>query len=213
MVRWCLWADAARALIALLGLDAGRTVSIDRLARGIWGDDPPERVRGSLQTYVSRLRRVLGEAAITTEATGYALRVPRENVDVLRFRDAVARARTSPAGDQEPTLLDEALTAWPGSPFEEELSDWIDRVERPRLIEEHLQVLERRLRLGIERGDHAPSALHLASLVEEHPLREILEQTGAVAEARRLSERGLASAERSGEGHLLGAMARLVAAR
>lgn len=163
-----------RTLIALLALDAGRTVSIDRLARGIWDDEPPERVRGSLQTYVSRLRSTLGDDVVTTEPTGYALRISRQRVDALRFRDGTAKARRCTTPEEERLCLDEALAAWEGEPFDEELSAWIDRFERPRLVEEYLQALERRLDLDLEGSEYAQCILRLGSLVEQHPLRETL---------------------------------------
>ena len=164
----------ARTLITLLSLEGGRTVSIDRLTRGMWDDQPPERIRGSLQTYVSRLRRALGEGAVTTEPTGYALRIPRRCVDVLRFRDAAINAQRASSTEEEQHWLDLALAEWSGEPFGEELSSWLDRSERPRLIEQHLQVLERRLDLDLDRGDYTVCALRVGALVEEHPLRETL---------------------------------------
>lgn len=163
-----------RALMVLLALDAGRTVTVERLSRGIWDDDPPERVKGSLQTCVSRLRRVLGEDAIHTEATGYRLRVPRQRVDALRFRDGAARARDSDSARAEREILDEALAAWAGAPFGEQLSTWIERYEKPRLVEEHLQAVERRIDLDLAARKHAECAGELHSLVQEHPLRETL---------------------------------------
>src|SRR4051812_36257301 len=48
-----------RAVFALLALDVGRVVSLDRLILGLWRDDPPAQAMMALQSYVSRLRRVL----------------------------------------------------------------------------------------------------------------------------------------------------------
>ncbi|MEV6906860.1 winged helix-turn-helix domain-containing protein [Amycolatopsis sp. NPDC051071] len=55
------------ALLATLALSCGRLVSIDALARRVWGEDPPERIRGSLRTNVMRLRRLFGEHVVVTE--------------------------------------------------------------------------------------------------------------------------------------------------
>ncbi|MFJ5079932.1 SDR family oxidoreductase [Streptomyces sp. NPDC088553] len=52
-----------RALLALLLLDAGRTVSVDRLVDGLYGEEPPAGAAGALQAQVSRLRRVLPPGA------------------------------------------------------------------------------------------------------------------------------------------------------
>ena len=48
-----------RALLTLLLADAGRVVGVDRIVSTLWGDAPPPTVTGTLQAYVSHLRRVL----------------------------------------------------------------------------------------------------------------------------------------------------------
>jgi DNA-binding SARP family transcriptional activator len=57
-----------RALLACLLLRANRVVPVADLVEALWGDSPPARTRGTLQTYVMRLRQVLGEPSsiITT---------------------------------------------------------------------------------------------------------------------------------------------------
>ena len=46
-----------RAVLAMLALEPGRTVSTDRLVEGLWGDEPPASAPKMLQLYVSHLRR------------------------------------------------------------------------------------------------------------------------------------------------------------
>jgi hypothetical protein len=48
-----------RAVLAMLGLEANRSVTADRLAEGLWGGDPPPSAAKMIQNYVWRLRRVL----------------------------------------------------------------------------------------------------------------------------------------------------------
>ncbi|MFD0776468.1 winged helix-turn-helix domain-containing protein, partial [Streptomonospora algeriensis] len=49
-----------RRLLVLLLLTPGRTVGSERLARGIWGDEPePENAGNALQALASRLRRAV----------------------------------------------------------------------------------------------------------------------------------------------------------
>ena len=48
-----------RAVLAMLALEPGRTVSADHLAEGLWGDEPPPSGAKMVQLYVSRLRRLL----------------------------------------------------------------------------------------------------------------------------------------------------------
>src|SRR4051812_34651217 len=50
-----------RAVFAALAMSSGHVVSTDRLVVELWGDDPPESASSTLQVYISRLRRSLGE--------------------------------------------------------------------------------------------------------------------------------------------------------
>ena len=52
---------AERALLVLLLLDAGRTVSVDALADALWPDAGPVDPSNALQSLVSRLRRAGGK--------------------------------------------------------------------------------------------------------------------------------------------------------
>ncbi len=57
-----LGAPKQRALLAMLALELGRTVSTDRLAEGLWGEQPPHSAAKMVQLYVSHLRRLLGSS-------------------------------------------------------------------------------------------------------------------------------------------------------
>lgn len=57
-----------RGVLAMLVLDAGRVVAVDRLIDGIWGTRPPATAAKSLQGYVSELRKLLGADAIITRS-------------------------------------------------------------------------------------------------------------------------------------------------
>jgi DNA-binding SARP family transcriptional activator len=99
-----------RTALAHLILNANQVVAAERLIDALWGDDPPDAARGTLQAYVSRLRSVLGTDAIEGRAPGYQLRVEPDEVDALRFERLLRDARRS---DGEPravaTTLAEAL--------------------------------------------------------------------------------------------------------
>ena len=45
-----------RAVLAMLGLEANRTVTADRLIEGLWGEQPPASAAKMVQNYVWRLR-------------------------------------------------------------------------------------------------------------------------------------------------------------
>ena len=46
-----------RAVLAMLLLRPGETVSTDRLIDGLWGDHPPSNALNALQAHVAALRR------------------------------------------------------------------------------------------------------------------------------------------------------------
>src|SRR5690625_7938586 len=77
--------------------------------RGIWDDEPPDRARSTLQTYVARLRRILGEDVIETTQAGYALRVERRAVDLLAVADAIDAERRHDDGEAVRAALADAL--------------------------------------------------------------------------------------------------------
>ncbi|MFC4471766.1 BTAD domain-containing putative transcriptional regulator [Streptomyces xiangluensis] len=108
-----------RMLLARLALEEGRTVSVDSLVDGLWGEEPPADGANALQALVSRLRRALrGSAAVESVSGGYRLSVRAEDVDVHRFEDLIARGRRELAAgraDEAASLLATALGLWQGA--------------------------------------------------------------------------------------------------
>src|SRR3954454_5896294 len=84
-----LGAPKSRAVLAMLALRAGETVSAEALVEGLWGEDPPASARKLVQHYVSHLRRAFGPA-LSTQGRGYRLDVAPADVDALRFERLVA---------------------------------------------------------------------------------------------------------------------------
>ena len=93
-----------RAVLAMLGLEANRAVTADRLIEGLWGEAPPSAAK-MVQNYVWRLRKLLdddGGAEIVTRGRAYELRIDREQVDACRLERLVseaARGRGRRAGE------------------------------------------------------------------------------------------------------------------
>ncbi|MEV6879257.1 BTAD domain-containing putative transcriptional regulator [Amycolatopsis sp. NPDC051128] len=169
-----LTSSRQRALLATLALAAGRLVSIDALARGVWGEAPPAHIRGSLQTYVMRLRRLCGEDTVVTEPDGYRLVVDPSRVDALRFLRTLdqAAATTEPARRRE--LLTAALATWGGTPLEGVGSPALTAEWGPLLTERHLFAVEQRIDLDAGLVPDARLVAELTDLVAQHPLRESL---------------------------------------
>src|SRR5215472_6704818 len=97
-----------RTLLAILVVEAGHAVPVDRLIGLLWRDEPPAAAIASVQAYISQLRRVLepGRAprmpaqVLVTQDPGYMLRVTDDQVDALRFQALVRRAHNDLAGGQ-----------------------------------------------------------------------------------------------------------------
>ena len=165
-----------REVLARLVAAEGRMVTTDTLVDDLW-TDPPARAVGALRTFVAALRRALEPdrpprdppRVIVTEGPGYALRLPREDVDVHRFQDTLARARRDPGAVGD---LGAALAAWRGPAYADVPgSAWALR-ERTRLEELRLEAVELRARILLDAGTGADLVAELGAHVAEHPWRE-----------------------------------------
>src|SRR6185436_14461560 len=88
-----------RAVLAILLLHRGETVSVDRIADLLWGERPPATAVKTVQVYVSHLRRALVDDVLVSSRGGYALDVDAEQVDVGRFERLVNEGRTALSED------------------------------------------------------------------------------------------------------------------
>jgi DNA-binding SARP family transcriptional activator len=195
-----------RALVAALALSGGRPVPVDTIVDLLWDDAPPPGVAGTLQAYVSGLRRVLEPdrqrrapaTVLVTASPGYALRVPPGALDAARFEEVVddQHRRVGLLSSEGPPVLsadelgacvaalDEALALWRGTPYAE-LEDAPSAVaERTRLEELRLVALEDRAVAELALGRHGTVAADLEALTVAHPLRERLWTLRALALTR-----------------------------
>jgi predicted ATPase/DNA-binding SARP family transcriptional activator len=165
-----------RALLAMLALHPGTMVSADRLAEALWGEEPPVSTAGTLQVYVSQLRKVLGAQTIQTRSPGYVLAVEPERVDAVRFERLVAEGRSLAEDDPAAAVerLDQALSLWRGPALADFAFEDFARSNVARLEELRLVALEERNEAELALGRHDRLAGPLRALVEEQPLRERL---------------------------------------
>jgi DNA-binding SARP family transcriptional activator len=156
-----------RALFAMLALDVGSVVSVERLIDGLWGERPPATATKLVQVYVSQLRRVLAGAhqgaAIVTRGRGYELRIDPDAVDAARFEQLVAQG--SPR---------EALALWRGPPLDDVADEPFAAAAIRRLEELRLTALELAIERDLDAGRHRDVVGELHSLVATEPLRERL---------------------------------------
>ncbi|UCG40466.1 MAG: AfsR/SARP family transcriptional regulator, partial [Acidimicrobiia bacterium] len=195
-----------RALIALLALTPNRVVSTDRILEALWGEEADSKEK-ALWVYVSRLRSALepdrserGESSLLVRRDpGYLLAVEPGDVDVVRFEEAVAEARTLGETDPEAALgvVDDALGLWRGDALEEFRYEDFAAGEIRRLEELRLEALEIRFEVSLGLGRDRELVGQLEQLAREHPYREgitralmiALYRSGRQAEALRALER------------------------
>ncbi len=167
-----------RALLAVLLLNANEPVSPERLATALWGEDAPAGAVGTVQVYVSRLRKVLGgPEIISTTPAGYCLRVAPGELDAARFEQLVDEGRRILAAGQPEraaTLLREGLAMWRGPPLADLAFEPFVDAEIARLEEQRQSALEARVDADLAAGRHLALVGELQRLVALHPTRERL---------------------------------------
>ncbi|MFF9571388.1 BTAD domain-containing putative transcriptional regulator [Streptomyces sp. NPDC014685] len=164
-------------VLATLLLAHGRVVSDSRLSAMLWGWDPPVTANAQIYTYMSRLRKLLGDGVeIVRRQPGYILRAPGARIDVVEFerldrlgREALRERRHADAR----ALLGEALGWWRG-PALSNVTEFLLEAELPRLEEARMLALENRIEADLALGMHEQVTAELTGLVAEHPVRERL---------------------------------------
>jgi DNA-binding SARP family transcriptional activator len=160
-----------RALLAILLLDVGRVVAMDRLVDLLWGEDAPKTATASLQNTVARLRKALGSDVLETRAPGYVLRVTTDQLDAGRFERALVHARRLPPEERR-DLLQRSLALWRGPALADFAFDDFAQSAIRRLEELRLVAHGERIDADLELGRHGDVVGELETLVRDHPLRE-----------------------------------------
>src|ERR1700721_2015564 len=81
-----------RTLLAVLLLYRNETVSRGKLVEALWREDPPPSWAETLDSYLYRLRKLLGHDRIVREAGGYVIRLEPGEFDVDEFERLVRAA-------------------------------------------------------------------------------------------------------------------------
>ena len=156
-----------RAVLAMLALEAGSTVSSEQLVDGLWGEEPPATAGKLVQLYVSHLRKALAAAgdgeAIVTHGRGYELQLQRDQVDVAQFERLLAQGAPR-----------EALALWRGPALADVVDQPFAVIEARRLDELRATAREMAIEHDLEAGLHREVLAELESLLAHEPLRERL---------------------------------------
>jgi len=167
----------------MLVLEANRVVSTDVLVDGLWRDPAPAGAVYVVQSYVSRLRKVMraarsagSEGDIVRRGPGYLLELDPQRIDLHRFeqmaREGVAALPAAP--ERAASLLRDALTLWRGSPLAEFTDEPFTQLNVPVLEEKRLTVLQARIDADLALGRHTELVGEIQALMVEHPMHERL---------------------------------------
>jgi DNA-binding SARP family transcriptional activator len=188
-------ANRPRALLALLIMNANRSMSYPTLAGALWGEAQPEVPYAALQVVVSRLRSRLGEFGdrIQAQSGGYRLEAADGETDLLVAQTLLQDGRAALERDETSravAIFERALALWTGDALEDltELpfaADWSGR-----LRDLWLDVIEARNDAVLRSGRHLEVLVGIDALLESEPLREHLraQQVAALYRAGRQAE-------------------------
>lgn len=161
-----------RVVLATLLMRPNEVVHVDTLAERLWGDTRPLGARKTVQGYVARLRRRLGDGLIETRAPGYIAVVPAGSLDLQRFDRLVDEAEHVTDPERRSALLSSALALWRGEPLTDIRSELTQRLDAARLAEARIHVLGKRIDADLQLGRHTALIPQLRELVGEHPYHE-----------------------------------------
>ncbi|WP_432080746.1 SAV_2336 N-terminal domain-related protein [Streptomyces sp. WAC 04229] len=165
-----------RALLAMLLLKHGRTVTHEELRWGLWDPgDEPRNPRGELTRLATRLADVLGPGVLATSAHGHALHTSADDVDLVRCDELVRQAdaaRLEGAPTEARALVGEALSLWHGAESLAHVPGPAARTARARLLRLRLALHTKRAELDLSLGDYDRTSAELSLLLRAHPHRE-----------------------------------------
>lgn len=168
-----------RTLLAALLLAPGQVLSTNRLVDIIWDDEPPPTARALIQTYVSTLRRAIGDTdarIIRTQSPGYLARIEEHGLDQVVFDHLVAQGRSATADGRHREASNAFRTAdalWRG-PALGGVRSRILAMEATRLDEQRIAVTEARIAADLALGLAEELVGELTVLVGQHPTRPSL---------------------------------------
>jgi SARP family transcriptional regulator, regulator of embCAB operon len=168
-----------RAVLAVLVMNRNRPVGIDSLVTAAWEQWPPSEARASLHSYISNLRRLLGDsrAMLANAPPGYRLTVDDTACDIGRFvleKNAGVQAAAAGRFEEASEHLSRALSEWRGAVLEDLRDFQFVDAFATALTEDKVVAHTARAEAEIACGRGYAVIGELESLTVEHPYREPL---------------------------------------
>lgn len=160
-----------RRLLGLLLSHPGVVVALDQIVEALWsaGDHPsiPER---TVQSYVSRIRGVVGDGRLLRRSGGYLIDLAGATLDSQEFVRAVKAAKGRPPAQALAPLAD-ALARWSGPPFGEFAGEpWT--IEPARMLHDlRATALEDTFAARLALDEHRQIVGDIEAAVAEYPHR------------------------------------------
>jgi DNA-binding SARP family transcriptional activator/tetratricopeptide (TPR) repeat protein len=158
-----------RSVLAVLLIEANRTVSVDQLVDRVWENRRlPARPRGAVQHSMTKLRQSLADVpglVIARQRTGYQVEVAPETVDVHRFRELVGHASTAENEERAVTLFESAFQLWRGEPCAGMDTPWFTTFRASLVEQRHAAQLDFNDVL-LSRGRHTEVLTELSDQVK-----------------------------------------------
>lgn len=164
-----------RCLLAILLLEAGRLVTIDRLADLVWDGRPPASARSAIHTYVGRLRNALQpfEVVIETRGDGYLLRTEGVRVDVHEFSALAYRGGAVGDPADRVRVLEQAIALWRGPLLADVADDRLRQRLDGDLAELYLSSVELKAEAQLALGQPDQVLTDLGPLATPHRERTV----------------------------------------
>src|SRR4029453_1165038 len=107
-----------RKVLASLVLHPNRVVPAEDVIDQVWGENPPNTARKTLQSYVTHLRQALGADRLGWGSAGYVLHIGPGELDAARFESLLQEAMATDGHPDRAAGLDRrALKQWRGPAF------------------------------------------------------------------------------------------------
>jgi DNA-binding SARP family transcriptional activator/predicted RNA-binding Zn ribbon-like protein len=165
-----------RCLLAILLLHADRLVTTERLMDLVWDGEPPATARGTIQTYVGRIRRALAPhgVEIIGYRDGYRLDLDGHTADTETFARLLDEAANVSEPADRVALFDDALGLWRGPLLADIAGDPLRERLGADIADARLTAEQRRAEALLEIGDNDRVITALTPLAALHPTRERL---------------------------------------
>ncbi len=174
-----------RTLLALLLARRNQPTTIGSIVEALWDDDnEPANPPRAAQTYVSRLRRLVGDDRLTSTTGGYTLVVEPGELDADRFADQIERAREQQTAGDPVAAAGHYRAAdglWVTSPWAEFADRFWAVTEVERLTTLRLTGSQEHASSLLDAGDPAAALERVRPLLREQPLWDSLREIEMLA--------------------------------